>query len=134
MGLDQYAYRIKAALVGDQQVDIKGGGDMGLSSSEDFDRDFAYWRKFNQLHAWMEDLYRRKGGAQESFNCATVRLELEDLDRLRRDAPTLTPNPGVFFGAYDPMTYEEVDEVRAFCLRARTAIECGSAVIYDSWW
>ena len=27
-----------------------------------------YWRKHPNLHGWMEDLYRAKGGAAE-FNC-----------------------------------------------------------------
>lgn len=44
------------------QVDFKG---------EDA-AELHYWRKHPNLHGWMEQLYRDKGGAEEIFNCAAV--------------------------------------------------------------
>lgn len=96
--------------------------------------DFAYWRKFNHLHGWMEKLYRKKGGQAESFNLCTVRLREEDLKQLLEEASGLTPTPGFFFGSYESMTPEDVQEVVAFAARALQAIADGYAVYYDSWW
>ena len=62
MGLDMYAYTCDADSVGDQQVDIKTHAEDGGHLLANFDREFAYWRKFNHLHGWMEKLYREKGG------------------------------------------------------------------------
>ena len=82
MGLDMYGYTMKAEFVGDRQTDVNVSEDEREEAALNH---FAYWRKFNHLHGWMENLYRQKGGKAEVFNCCTVRLELEDLDRLESD-------------------------------------------------
>ena len=82
MGLDMYGYTMKAEFVGDRQTDVNVSEDEREEAALNH---FAYWRKFNHLHGWMENLYRRKGGKAEVFNCCTVRLELADLDRLESD-------------------------------------------------
>ena len=87
MGLDMYAFSVSAQDAGDNVVDLERGDESGntlINSTELF-----YWRKFNALHGWMEQLYRAKGGTAESFNCNTVRLTSEDLDKLERDANNL---------------------------------------------
>lgn len=99
-----------------------------------FDPNFAYWRKFNNLHQWMANLYYAKGGASEDFNCNTVRLMNEDLDELCKQAATLKPASGFFWGDEDEMTQEDIDDVQSFITRAREAIHGGKAVFYDSWW
>lgn len=99
-----------------------------------YDGDFAYWRKFNHLHGWMEKLYREKGGESESFNCCSVRLMPEDLDRLEQEASGLEAKEGFFFGHYGPMDADDVLEVVTFVNKARDAIKAGYAVYYDSWW
>ena len=99
-----------------------------------FDPNFAYWRKFNNLHQWMANLYYAKGGKSEDFNCTTVRLMKEDLDKLWEEAATLKPASGFFWGSEDEMTQEDIDEVQSFITRAREAINDGKAVFYDSWW
>ena len=172
MGLDMYAYKIRADLVGDEQVDVdvqrRAMQAVGFSSEtitdEEFskksnkerqsyweerdkaecrakgegliDTDFAYWRKFNHLHGWMERLYREKGGVSEDFNCDTVRLMPEDLDRLESMAKSkaLTPTAGFFFGSGEPFDDDDKEEVLSFITRAREAIEQGYAVFYSSWW
>ena len=76
MGLDMYAWRVKAAdVVSDFEV---------AKDNNDFSKleEIFYWRKHHDLHGWMENLYREKGGTEESFNCVKVRLTKEDLERL----------------------------------------------------
>lgn len=125
MGLDMYAYTAPSDLIG-RDVDLKLDGLRGVS-------DLHYWRKHPNLHGWMEMLYRAKGGAEEVFNCTTVRLTRDDLDALeaaiRDDA--LPETTGFFFGASDGS--ERADDL-AFVEKARSAIAEGLAVLYDSWW
>ena len=101
-----------------------------------YNGDFAYWRKFNHLHGWMEQLYRKKGGTAESFNCVSVRLNPEDLDRLESMAAikALPPTEGFFFGSTKPFSDEDKQEVLDFVKKARNAINDGKAVLYSSWW
>lgn len=126
MGLDMYAFTVSAADAGDNVVDLK--------LPENAEQIF-YWRKFNALHGWMEDLYRLKGGTSESFNCNTVRLDLKDLDRLEMDVgkKKLVPRNGFFFGSQE-IYPEDIESVADFVAKARQAIVDGKAVYYDSWW
>lgn len=124
MGLDMYAFTVPADSVGDGVTDVA----LGDNAVELF-----YWRKFNALHGWMEQLYRLKGGAKESFNCTTVRLTSEDLDRLEREANTLQPVAGFFFGE-QTIYPEDLESVADFIAKAREALADGQAVYYDSWW
>jgi hypothetical protein len=135
MGLDMYAYTCDAEDIGDQQVDIKIYNEDGSHAVANLDREFAYWRKFNHLHGWMEALYREKGGTNETFNCNTVRLTTDDLFNLESDIQEkrLHPTKGFFFG--DEVLHEEdLASLVAFIEKARAAIAEGNAVIYDSWW
>lgn len=100
-------------------------------------QDFAYWRKFNILHGWMERLYREKGGTQASFNCTTVRLDPADLDRLEADAragENMTVTQGFFFGGDEAFDTDDQQEILDFCQRARQAQAQGLVVLYNSWW
>lgn len=126
MGLDMYAFTVKADSFGDRVVD---------AVLDDDAMQISYWRKFNALHGWMEDLYRLKGGAKDSFNCTTVRLDLKDLDRLEMDvgANKLVPVNGFFFGSQE-IYPEDLESVADFVKVARQAIADGKAVFYDSWW
>ncbi len=125
MGLDMYAYTAPRDLIG-RDIDIELNGLRGVS-------DLHYWRKHPNLHGWMEMLYRQKGGAKQVFNCATVRLNADDLDALEaavRDE-RLPETTGFFFGASDG---SERDDDLAFIAKARAALAEGQAVLYDSWW
>jgi hypothetical protein len=132
MGLDMYAFTVAADAAGDNVVDldINYGTDNELAKTELF-----YWRKFNALHGWMEDLYRIKGGAKESFNCTTVRLDTVDLDRLEMDTGNnkLVPINGFFFGE-QTIYPEDLESIADFIAKAREALADGKAVFYDSWW
>lgn len=98
------------------------------------DMEFAYWRKFNHLHGWMEQLYREKGGQSECFNLVTVRVDRPDLDKLETQASQLSPKSGFFFGDTRPMERDDVEAILQFVRQAREAIDKGHAVFYDSWW
>ena len=118
MGLDSFAYSVKEHQVnGDFDYDSEG-------------QEFFYWRKNHQLHNWMNQLYRDKGGQDESFNCVKLRLTNEDLDKLERDIRSKTNFK------YDDSSYGD-DLYRQdlrFIDEARILIDEGKAVYYDSWW
>ena len=127
MGLDMYAFTVNADSVGDATVDVALDPDTAMQIS--------YWRKFNALHGWMEDLYRQKRGLRHDFNCTTVRLTANDLDRLEMDTGNnkLVPVNGFFFGAQE-IDSEDLESVATFVKVARQALADGKAVFYDSWW
>ena len=126
MGLDMYAFTVDATTVGEYVTDVALGDDA---------MQISYWRKFNALHGWMEDLYRLKGGSKDSFNCTTVRLTANDLDRLEMDTGNnkLVPRNGFFFGSQE-IYPEDLESVADFVKLSRQAIAEGKAVFYDSWW
>ncbi len=126
MGLDMYAVAVNADSVGGGVTDVALGDDA---------KQIFYWRKFNALHGWMEDLYRLKGGTRHDFNITTVRLDLSDLDRLEMDvgANKLVPRNGFFFGSQE-IYPEDLESVADFIKLSRQAIAEGKAVFYDSWW
>lgn len=134
MGLDMYAYTIPADKLADKQVDLNDQLFEDGHPREGVDTKFAYWRKFNNLHQWMADLYYRKGGTAMPFNCTTVRLMPDDLDKLLAEAKDLRPASGFFWGSEEEMTDEDVQEVRDFVTKAQAAIAEGKAVVYDCWW
>lgn len=137
MGLDMYAYRINAGILNDNdQIDLAGKIITDDQASNVGDHGFAYWRKFNALHGWMEQLYRSKGGTKE-FNCTQVRLMPDDIARLESMAlaKALVPVAGFFFGDSDsPFNDKDKEEVLDFVKKAKEALAAGDAVVYDSWW
>lgn len=128
MGLDMYAFTVPAEWAGDTEIDYTPDADR---KSEEL----YYWRKFNALHGWMEDLYREKGGTGKDFNCNTVRLNEVDLRRLEQDVfnNELKPRNGFFFGSQE-IYPEDLESVTDFIAKARQALADGKAVFYDSWW
>jgi hypothetical protein len=100
-----------------------------------YNHNFAYWRKFNALHGWMQGLYDSKGGTSKDFNCNNVRIESEDLDLLEETVKSqaLKPVSGFFFGG-ETINEEDIEDLQAFIAKARQAIALNQAVFYDSWW
>lgn len=94
---------------------------------------FAYWRKFNHLHGWMERLYQERGGV-DTFNCIEIWLDEEAIDRLEKEKDSLEPTQGFFFGSYEELTKEDKEEIQEFIERCRQAFADGYVVFYDSWW
>ena len=121
MGLDMFAFTTASDI---PAVDFK----MPDDSAEIF-----YWRKHPNLHGWMEDLYLRKDGGEDTFNCVQLRLDAEDLDALEKAVSEnrLPCTHGFFFGASDGS--ERADDER-FIHKARDAIANGKRVYYTSWW
>lgn len=127
MGLDQFAFKTKAKLT--SQVDFRA------QLKDDESEEIHYWRKHPNLHGWMEELYREKGGTGEQFNCDPVELTQEDIDRLASDilSGDLPSTSGFFFGQSSNDEEEENDDLE-FCKKASEAIREGYKVYYDSWW
>ena len=121
MGLDQYA--IRTAETFDSPTPTLTGEVTHIHG----------WRKHPNLHGWMEQLYREKGGSEDSFNCTPVVLTSEDLDRLEIAIKTdnLPTTQGFFFGQSDG---SEKEDDLDFIAKARAAIAEGDTVLYDSWW
>jgi hypothetical protein len=121
MGLDMYAFTTGADI---PAVDFKQPDD----SAELF-----YWRKHPNLHGWMEELYRAKGGSEDDFNCVPVRLEKADIDALETivNGDNLPFTTGFFFGESLP---EDKNDDLNFVQKARAALNEGKRVYYTSWW
>lgn len=131
MGLDMYVHStdVDNLVNPDQQADLE------LHNS-DSSEEFHYWRKFNALHGWMEDLYRRKGGIDPEFNCNSVRLDLEDIHQLEQDMlnDKLTPVQGFFFGSQE-IYPEDIESLKVFIKEAQIELEDATKVLYyTSWW
>lgn len=132
MGLDMFAFAVSDELpLGD------------IPSNEEWNKlfesklykkpeEFYYWRKHPDLHGWMENLYRMRGGI-EDFNCIPIRLYPENLDELETAIKerNLPHTEGFFFGQSQP---EDLKYDLEFIKKAREKIEEGYAVFYDSWW
>lgn len=131
MGLDMFAYKLNAEALGDSQVNLP---DEKIDKAM-LDRHFYYWRKHHSLHNWMHNLYVLKGGKNKGFNCDTVRLMPEDLNRLEADIKgrALPETSGFFFGNNEPDAESDARDL-AFVEASREAIARGEAVVYDSWW
>jgi hypothetical protein len=125
MGLDMYARKTKYNP--ESQVDFQVTEDQ---ESEEI----YYWRKHPNLHGWMEQLYRSKGGKEE-FNCVNVMLTPEDLKRLKDDigGKGLPSTSGFFFGQSGNDDDEKQADLK-FVEIAEDAIEEGYTVYYTSWW
>lgn len=121
MGLDMYAFATATDI---PAVDFEPPEDSV---------EIACWRKHPNLHGWMQQLYLTKEGGEDIFNCANVRLDAGDLDKLeeaiREDSLPYTE--GFFFGRSDGSERAE-DEM--FIHKARDALAKGKRVFYTSWW
>jgi hypothetical protein len=131
MGLDMYCYAVPENLV-------EGKGDTDVvfcAEAKEKKEEIFYWRKHHDLHGWMENLYRDKGGAAESFNCVNLRITEEDLDALKADITkkNLPNTTGFFFGDNPPDDETQIEDL-GFIVLARETIKKGMAVFYDSWW
>jgi hypothetical protein len=119
MGLDQYAYRVKASIANPSDIERE---------------EISYWRKHPNLHGWMEQLYLERGG-KDSFNCIPLQLFERDLDNLKKaiEERELPKTAGFFFGnSFEDNKEKQYD--LDFVKKAKESIENGYNVYYDSWW
>lgn len=140
MGLDMFAFAAKTAkqdptepvaiILGEED---ESGDYIYFDGESPIEID--YWRKFNALHNWMQELYIRKGG-KAIFNCIKLPLTLEDLAELGKacEAKSLKPVEGFFWGSQEEVQAAEYLEVLKFIRKARDYISNGYTVCYDSWW
>lgn len=121
MGLDMYAFITSKPI---RQVDFRRPRDS---------EQIATWRKHPNLHGWMEDLYRSRGGKASCFNTVNLALSAADIDELERVvlADELPFTEGFFFGESTP---EDKKDDLAFIARARQCLALGKSVFYTSWW
>ena len=119
MGLDMYAY------VANKEQD---------HDTESSSRELAYWRKHPNLHGWMEELYRAKGGDAEIFNGVEVELNYDDILQLEEDVKNgrLPPTSGFFFGTPSDDYYLTTD--LEFVRQAKAELFVGLRVFYNSSW
>jgi len=127
MGLDMFAYKMKYNP--SKEVDFKE------EIQEVAPSELHYWRKHPNLHGWMEQLYRQKGGGGRDFNGDPVVISKEDLDNLAASIidEELPDTEGFFFGQSYNNEEERQDDLD-FVKKAHRAIEEGYTVYYDSWW
>lgn len=119
MGLDMYAYTAAKA---------------GLDWDGKNQREIAYWRKHPNLHGWMEQRYRNRGGDAEMFNGVELELTWEDLDELEQAIKDkeLPATRGFFFGDPSDEYYHAQD--LEFIKQARAELFTGLKVFYNSSW
>ena len=136
MGLDQYAY---AAAKAGQNSEYWDNYDFDKQTSTiSKPREIMYWRKHPNLHGWMEQLWRSKGGqAPESdptFNGVELELTWEDLDQLEKDIlnNALPSTRGFFFGEESDEYYRAQD--LEFIRMAKADLFMGLKVFYNSSW
>ena len=126
MGLDMYAYRIKGNLSSEKKPCINPQPE-----------EFFYWRKNRHLNNVMKNIFIRKYGRNEEFNCRLLNLDSNDLDYIenliRSDRIEEYDAPGFFFGSndYDEEAYER-DLV--FIRLAREVLASGDKVYYYCSW
>ena len=132
------AYKTKAKFTKDTDFNDEIFGKTG-DGEIDFEglivdiEEIAYWRKHPDLHGWMEQLYRKKGGTEKSFNGDTVLLTEEDIDSLKIAVltRTLPSTSGFFFGASkQEINFADLE----FIEKAKGAIKEGYTIYYDSSW
>ena len=125
MGLDMYAFAVSK----------ENSIDQFTIAPDSDNEELQYWRKHHDLHGWMEQLYRAKGGTKESFNCVPLQLTVEDLNQLQSDllSEKLPQTQGFFFGI-NPPDLESLKEDLMFIQKCRIALQDGKTVYYDSWW
>ena len=140
MGLDMFAFAAKTVKPNpSDEHSIVVGFEREDKEYEYFDgrqpEEIFYWKKFNALHAWMQNLYESRGGTQ-SFNCIGIQLFTDDLEALKEacKSKSLVPVNGFFFGSQDPVDDDDYASVLKFITVAEEYIRDGFVVYYDSWW
>jgi hypothetical protein len=126
MGLDQCVFVVKKS-VNPKKFEVEPPEDL-------WENPFHYWRKHPNLEGWMENLYRKKGGEEEDFNCISLLLTEEDLIQLGKDLldKNLPETEGFFFGE---STQENYYDTLEFVVKGLREINRGEHDLYyrSSW-
>ena len=132
--MDQYAYA--AAKAGAREEYWKNYDYGTHASTASKPKEIAYWRKHPNLQGWMENLWRRRGGGGQFFNCVELELTREDLEALERDIlaekVSRLDTVGFFFGEPSDDYYRDQD--LEFIREAKADLFMGLKVFYNSSW
>jgi hypothetical protein len=127
MGLDMYAHSVSKNNAIDDLTFV-------YSDKPQDNIEIFYWRKHHDLHGWMQKLFNKKGGSGD-FNLQPVRLTLEDLDQLEEDLKSnILPETDGFFFGNNPPDDESNRRDFEFIRMARSHINVGREIYYNSWW
>lgn len=122
MGLDMWVHATKKKI---PKVDMK-------KNPEDKE-EVWYWRKHHDLHDWFEGLYRKKGGKDPSFNCNSVSVVEEDLDRLESQIIDESVYKEGLTDYHDPKAEYILGDLD-FVKKAKDYIKKGFNLWFTSWW
>ena len=89
MGLDAFATVVYSTQddTNDVTEQPQHSSNLDNNNTPTNEADFAYWRNFDHLQYWMEQLFYQKGGTDENdFNGDYVELSLIDLEKLWQEA------------------------------------------------
>jgi len=126
------------------------GLDQYIMAEKDGEKgEIGYLRKHNWVHGWMEQRWRERGcplpeewdekrrAAHDDgeFNCVPLELSLKDINQLMKDIRTnkLEPVEGFFFGGGEPDEYSKKEELKIL-QTAKSYLQDGYKIFYDSWW
>ena len=118
MGLDMFVYATK--IEPEKSIDFH---------NKFYDEIVFYWRKHPNMHGWMVNLYREKGGTKPSFDF-TLSLSIEDICKLEQDVldDKLPFTSGFFFGTSRP---EQKEGDLEFIQKAKKSISEGNFLFYE---
>ena len=107
-----------------------------IEDEDILDMDFWHWNSFGHLNGWMKHLYYEKCGIDEYFNACSVRLTLEDLERLKGDIQeNRIRQLKYFFDLYDESFPQHFESAFEFIQKASELLEDDThALFYVSWW
>ena len=128
MGLDSYFYAVKKEhVLTDDEINFKINPDVKHD-------EFRYYRKHNQLHGWMEQLYKEKGGDNEDVNLSKIRLNETDLNKLKKDVRLGLPDAQGFFWGH--LTIDKAVKMEYYDLikECKDKIKDGYVIYYNSWY
>jgi len=133
MGLDQYGGWLKTPTK-EEELHSKLINDGDNFTVGEFD-----WRKHAKLQEFMENLWYKKYGNDETFNCQNMPLDREDILALQaaikgKELPK--SEGGMFFGhEFQGMSATEYKEQDLeFCTAALKWLDEGKTPYYSCWW
>ena len=135
MGLDMYAYKIKAELCSDESVDpvLTKPDKTPYDPEEDWISEFATkiasWRKVHGLNQYFHELYEKYGGTGEFNSGDFLQLKLHDIQKMQLDLAAGLIDTQVGY-------WEEEDQAitQTFFDEAKKAIQEGYKIIYYCSW
>ena len=107
-----------------------------IEDEDILDMDFWRWDSFGHLNGWMKHLYYEKGGIDEYFNACSVRLNLDDLEKLKGDIQeNRIKQLRYFFGLNDESFPQHFENTFEFIQKASELLKDDThALFYVSWW